>query len=790
MILDPYFSTPELLYAIPVLLILGAIYIHTSAKDKLLAETRLAIFCLIIVAAANPYFVETHTVQSEKPSIAILDDRTGSMEVFDPDVATRVSAFANAQVRSFSGDSTPLGDKILQYSLPGETLVLVSDGYSNSGRALPDALALATASNTTVFAISQNPVKEDASVEISGTNTAVLGGDYPFTVIVRSSGRYQGPLSVLADDRPIYSGDVSANETTSIKISHAFLETGNHILRATIAPDVQPLNNNYQKAVYVVPKPEVLLISDSDSPLAKDLSSLYKLTLVSALPTSLQSYKSIVLDDQRYSANLDALKNYVRDGGGLVVVGGQNSFDFGGYYNSSLEEILPVQSFPSTFEGGKTLVFVLDISFSLLSTRTSDGTSLLDYEKALAEELLKSPDFQDYKVGLIVFGTKAYDVQDPVPLSQGRTVLEDRIASLAPTGTENTYLDNGLQLAWEMLNASGGGKGELIVLSDGNLWNYEDVFQHSAHLLRQINTTTRLIQVQAIPGRMGRFDELASQTGSEYASFVYPASLTTKVSSTPSGKPPEEKPLAGYPISVANKDNYITADLDLNATISGFNDVTPRPGAQRLVIMADGKPVLTTWRYGLGRVAAFTTDDGSAWAGSLYAPPSSQLISSMVNWAVGDPRPEDDRVEAEDGWLGTPLQITIDSNARPSLPGTSVEKVGDKRYVATLIPNSTGIYYIGDYGVAVNYPLEYRDIGFNPELTKLIMANGGKVFTEDEARQSLIAEAGRLSQRTVQERVSKRDLLLFLALAIFLVDVVMRKVGEIRRRGRSRRSAP
>ena len=789
MILDPYFSTPELLFAIPVLLILGALYIRTRAKNKLLAATRLVIFCLIIAAAANPYFVETHTVQSEKPSIAILDDRTGSMEVFDPGVAARVSAFADAQVRSFSGDSTPLGGKILQYSLPGETLVLVSDGYSNSGRALPDALALATASNTTVFAISQNPVKEDASVEISGTNTAVLGGDYPFTVIVRSSGRYQGPLSVLADDRPIYSGDVSANETTSIKISNAFLETGDHILRATIASDIQPVNNNYQKAIYVVPKPEVLLISDSDSPLAKDLSGLYKLTLVSALPASLQSYKAIVLDDQRYSANLEVLKNYVRDGGGLVVVGGQNSFDFGGYYNSSLEEVLPVQSFPSTFEGGKTLVFMLDISFSLLSTRTSDGTPLLDYEKALAEELLKSPDFQDYKVGLVVFGTKAYDVQDPIPLSRGRTVLEDRIASLAPTGTENTYLDNGLQLAWDMLNASGG-KGELIVLSDGNLWNYEDVFQHSVRLLKQINTTTRLIQVQAIPGRMGRFDELASQTGSEYASFVYPASLTTKVSLPPAGKPPEEKTLAGYPISVANKDNYITANLELNATISGFNDVTPRSGAQRLVVMADGKPVLTTWRYGLGRVAAFTTDDGSAWAGSLYAPPSSQLISSMVNWAVGDPRPEDDRVEAEDGWLGTPLQITIDSNARPSLPGTSVEKVGDKRYVATLIPNSTGIYYIDDYGVAVNYPLEYRDIGFNPELTKLIMANGGKVFTEDEARQSLIAEASRLSQRTVQERVSRRDLLLFLALAIFLVDVVMRKVGEIRRRGRSRRSAP
>ena len=117
---------------------------------------------------------------------------------------------------------------------------------------------------------------------------------------------------------------------------------------------------------------------------------------------------------------------------------------------------------------------MLDISFSLLSTRTTDGTPLLDYEKALAVELLKSPHFQDYKVGLVVFGTKAYDVLDPIPLSRGRSVLRERITGLSPTGTENSYLDNGLQLAWEMINDSGG-QGELIVLSDGNLWNYEDV---------------------------------------------------------------------------------------------------------------------------------------------------------------------------------------------------------------------------------------------------------------------------------------------------------------------------
>ncbi len=789
MIQGLYFSTPQLIWAIPPLLILGAFYLRFRARNRLLAVSRLAVFCLIIAAAANPYFVETHSVQSEKPGITILDDKTGSMEVFDPGAAERLSSLLQAQSRIFSGDSTPLGDKIIQYALPGETLVLVSDGYSNAGLPLPDALSLARASNATVFAISLLPAGQDASVEIVGTNTAVLGGDYPFTVIVRSSGTYQGPLSVFADDRPVYSGEIIANKTASIKIASSFLETGNHILRATIAPDIQPLNNNYQKAIYVVPKPEVLLLSASTSPLATDLSDLYKLHMAQKLPANKKTFKAVVLDNQRYNADLRDLNGYVRDGGGLVVVGGGDAFELGGYRNSSLEEILPVRSSPSTFEGGKTLIFVLDISFSLLSTRTRDGTPLLDYEKALAAELLKSPDFQDYRVGLVVFGTRAYDVLDPLPLSRGRAVLKERIESLAPTGTENTYLDNGLKLAREMINASGG-SGELMVLSDGNLWNYPEVVQRSAELLQEMNLTTRLIQVQAIPGKTGNLDDLARQTGAEFVAFVYPQSITTSLSQPAAQRKPEERPLGGYTIAVVNNVHYITANLETNATISGFNDVTPKPGAQRLVAMSDGKPVLTVWRYGLGRIAALTTDDGLAWAGSLYSLPDSKLISATVNWAVGDPRPQADRVEAEDGWLGTPLQVTITSNGRPSLPGASVEKVGDDRYLATFTPNSSGIYYIGSYGVAVNYPLEYRDVGFNPDLPRQIIAIGGEVFTEEEAGQSLIAEASLRSQRTVQERISRRDLLLLLALAIFLGEVVLRKVAEIRKRGRSRRPPP
>ncbi len=787
MIENIYFASPQLLWLLPVLLLPGLIYLILRAKNRSLVASRLAVLSLIIIAAANPYTITTQTVRSEQPSITLLDDKTGSMNIFDPNVAARLGQILNgAQIRSFSGDSTPLGDKILQYSTPGNALVLVSDGQNNKGRPLSDALTLAKASNTSLFAIQISPIISDSGVVIQGTNTAVIGDDYPFKVVINSSDRYEGTLSVYADDVRIYSDNIAANKTISIGISHTFRDTGAHILRASIAPDSQPVNDEYQKAVYVVPKPNVLLVSSTPSPLATDLAGLYGLSMATSLPANLSSYKTVVIDNQMYSPELDQLKAYVRDGGGLVVVGGPASYEYGGYYNTTFESVLPTRSTPSIFEGGKTAVMVIDISFSLTDTKTKDGTPLLDYEKALAIELLKSPDLQDYKVGLVVFGTKAYDVSDPVPLSSGRTFLEDRIASLSPSSTENTYLDGGLQLAWNMLNESGN-KGELIVLSDGILQNYPDVIKHSDQLIKQMNVTTRLIQVQAFPDTTGLFGEMAAETGAQFYAFTYPESISTKIAGQPANKPEETNQLKGFPIGVVNTDHYITSGLEINATITGFNDITPKPGSQKLVAMADGKPVLTTWRYGLGRVASLSTDDGSVWASSIYSPPNSKLISAMVNWAIGDPRPEENRIDADDGWLGTPLQIGITSDARPSIDGASIEKIGDTRYIATFTPDKSGIYYVGDYGIAVNYPLEYRDIGFNPDLTRLIMANGGKVFTEAEARESLEAEASRSSQRTIEDRSSRRDILLLVALSIFIVEVVVRKLGEIKRRGRSRR---
>jgi uncharacterized membrane protein/Mg-chelatase subunit ChlD len=789
-----YFSEPRLLILVPLILIAGVASLRWN-RNKLLVLSRAAIFCLLVVALANPYVTVTETTMTKRPLITVVSDLTASTEIFDRDAAERVQAdLPDSQIRTFSGTSTPLGDKILQYAQQGGALLLVTDGYSNQGIDLKEALALARAANSTVFALDMVPVEEDYSVEISGTNTAVLGGDYPFTVIVRgASGEFEGQLTVRADDSVIYQDRVSGEgRSNTIKISNRFSSTGTHLLEAAISfpKDAQRENDRYQKAVYVVPKPEVLLVAEEESPLSEVLSEQYKLATTASfradqLGTDGKRYKAVVLDDQKYDPELAGLKEYVRNGGGLVVVGGEDAYDFGNYRNSTLEDVLPVKSVPSIFEGGKTTVIIMDISGSTRREMLIGGATFLDYEKALTIELLKSPEFRDDRMALVVFGTEAFVVFTPTPIAGKQIMIEDRISSLSPQpgAQEETQLNTGLALAWNILNSSSS-EGEVVVISDGRVKEYPEIFEDSVGMIRDMEATVHLVEVKSFEDAPGGFRDLAAKSGAEYHSAVYPGSVTIRAEKRPEGEelPEEEEiPASGYALMIANPNHYITTDLSLVANATGFNDVTPKSGGQGLVVMLDGKPILTTWRYGLGRVCAFTSDDGAAWAPEVYSAKNSRLVSRTVNWAVGDPRPESGRIDAEDGWLGTPLEITITSPSPPKIGSGQVEKVGENRYRVIITPERQGIYTVGDYGIAINYPLEFRYVGFNPDFSRLIMSSGGKLFSEEEVAGSLVEEARKRGEITTQQRVSRRWALLFAALTIFLAEVIVRRLREVKR---------
>ncbi len=814
------FENIEYLLGVLPAIVIGWVLIHKGARRNLILS-RIIIVSLLVIALAGPYDPVIVTETDETPTITVLSDETNSMDIFESGTAQRIfdklQDTTPARMEKMGGLRSDIGDEILASSTGDDHIIVISDGNNNFGSDLAETIDFVSDTGTVVYAITQTPEKNDLSVEITGARTAVLGNENTWGVEVRQAeGNTTYKLSIEVDGSPVSSQTVT--QTNPIKIvgfSSTFQSLGPHLITARISSgdDMRAGNNVFNKTIYVVPKPRILLVSpDDDSPLYKVLRSLYETNTVSSLDdANLTDYKAVVLDninDGRLSgSSIGKLREYTASGGGLLVVGGDNSYDYGDYLDSSIEAILPVESYSSAYAGSVNVVLVLDISGSI------SAHDALDDEKAMAINLLKDMG-SDTNVGVVAYGGDAISVSDGVlPMSShtNRNALVDRVSKLK-TGYGGTSMDEGIITAARMLDNTSGKK-YMLVFSDGAV---KDSFEDSKIEISSMDTTeiemifvmikTNVVKEREVKTDNNRGDYflkvLADQAGGDFIQLEVDQRLDLTF-----GQEAPDLPEVGpdaYAIFRLDEEHFITRYLNISGSISGYNDVTQKVGARRLVTTSMGKPVVTVWEFGLGRVVSLSSDNGYQWAGALYSGENARLLPSMVNWAVGDPRPEDGIVVySGDMNLGSPGTIIIRSNEMPAVvfggQDVPVSQTGERTYEGVIEPDHIGLFNleVSASGVtledtaAVNYPLEYRDVGNDPEFLEAVKRNGGRVYNVDQARSLLFSDIRKNSIMASEEHVSLSWLFLITALLVFLGEVIMRRAKGIieiktRRKGRGR----
>jgi len=734
----------------------------------LLSRTILTL--LLLIALAGPYASKEHTIQGD-PYITLLVDNSTSMALYESVADTLQQELEKKvtveRMSLGSADKSNIGDGILSHLQPRQNIMLISDGNNNDGSSLGDVALFASRMNSTINAITLNPIRDDIGIAIEGPSKTMENIENTFTArITRVGSAAKKPIHLTISVDGINVIDETTDATT--KEFTQILSGGYHKIIAKVdSTDYFASNNIYYKTVKAVPQPEILFLSDTESPLATLMKKLYKVSTVSQLPNNLNDYYAVVTNDisgKTADTITDQLNDYVADGNGFLAVGGKNSYDLGEYRKSIFETILPVfVGAPEKKPGDINIVLLIDISGSTSSAYGSG--SALGVEKMLAISVLKDLTPEE-NLAVIAFNTMAYVISDLSKVYE-KVNLEDRIASLKYGG--GTLIGIGIIKAISLLDMTSGSK-NIVIVSDGKSQGETIVVEASKA------AADKGIKIFTVGVGSQTNEDLMRQIADITNGIYFKADDRSRLKVLFGKTDDKDKKPGTKNLIPLDSNHFITQGLDLNATVYGYNEITPKSSAKLLVTTNSGDPILTVWRLGLGRVAALSTDDGRAWAGELLKKPDSRLITRIMNWLIGDPdRKSKEYVEARDTRINEPTEVTVKSQEQPTSKEMIFYKIDEDIYSTTITPKTTGFQTVAGAVFAANYPVEYENLGISQDLPKIISSTGGRFFGADEVDQ-IVEFTKTQARRTINDKEYILWPWLSAAIILYLAEIFIRRL--------------
>ncbi len=742
----------------------------------ILIITRSLLFVSLLIAIASPFVVQEKLIVTE-PTVLLLVDNSSSFGIYDNSVADELYGKLHEKIKVemkhiASGISSPIGDSILNNMQGDDNLLLITDGQSNKGKLLGDVISFASNLNSSVYTVDIQPVKSDVSVSVEGTSQIIADSEESFVVKINNVGKELSyTVEVTADDVIVLS--TQSKGASSFSISSKF-PVGYHKITAKVLPigeDAFVENNIFYKSVKVVDRPRILFVTEKSSPLFDALNKFYVVDSVTAIPNDLNPYLAIIVNDipaQKLNPKVDALTSFIADGNGLIVVGGQNSYERGGYKSSLFETLLPVRTGvgEESEKSDVNIVIVIDIS--------SGTENYVDVEKALAISVLDSL-AKENNVGVVAFNDVAYEVGRIKPLKEHYEDMKNKISKLKFDSQSN--FDRGMKGAANMLKDVSGSK-NIIFISDGKTTN-QKLKDASLDLAANLGNTGVKIYTVGVGER--RDDEFMYALSIAGNGIYFPVDASNKLKIL-FGDPNTKKEAEYFnKLIILDSTHFITFNTSLDASVNGYNLVVPKPSARPIIVNNKNIPIVVVSRFGLGRIVALATDDGSKWSGELLNRDNSKLLTKTINWAIGDlSRKKEFDVAVKDTFIGEEGNVLVTAKEPPksdSKSGLVFVKTNVGTYSADFIPQKEGFGEILGAVFAVNYPEEYKELGTNPEFIELVKASGGEVFNPDDA-DKIVESIKKTAKRIKTTEVDYRFIFVVFVIVMFLAEIGVRRFVE------------
>ncbi|NQT52587.1 VWA domain-containing protein [bacterium] len=491
---------------------------------------------------------------------------------------------------------------------------------------------------------------------------------------------------------------------------------------------------------------------------------------------------------------LQALHDAVyHQGCGFLMVGGRNSFGPGGYQRTPIEQALPVTM-------DVTQKKVLPKGALVICLHTCEFDEGNTWGKRIAKEAVRVLSARD-DVGILVYDwqggekwlfplTPAGEYDSLVP-----KINQARIGDMPSFATT-------MKMGLDALTASDAGMKHMIIISDGDPSPPPPAVLRGFREQEISVSTVAIFPHDETGGDATRLMRLiAKDTGGRFYEPQDPRRL-------PSIFVKEAKTLRRSMIQ--NKD-FVPLVHAPGPAIKGIGALPPlhglvlttaKPRATTVLRVPDTDdvdPVLATWRYGIGKTAAFTSDLSANWgadwvASPHYEPFVRQLITDIARSARAEHLRLRTVVEGGRGSIRVedfhPDPSFMDLRAQVAGPRGRTETValkqeGPRRYRGDFALWGHGHYHIMASGAgpgrderaigrfAVPYSPEYLRFRSNPlALQAIAERTGGRMLAGDETGADLFVKdpTPRMSSQSAVDWF-------LLALAILIpLDVAVRRV--------------
>jgi len=373
-------------------------------------------------------------------------------------------------------------------------LVILTDGKQTKGNISNTASALAARDVELLSLLYDAEQGKDAYIENVELPSYLYAGDsYSMTVTAVSNYDTDAVLQIWVGSQQKSQSEVHLNKGSNqfvLKQKVSGENAESFQVRVVAEGDTCEENNTYSAYSVIDTLPKVLVISGMKEDSAKFASLLEtagcNYNVVSALnaPESLEEmlqYKSIILENV-YRTDLpeeflEHIDTYVKDYGcGLVCCGGEESYALGGYRDTELETVLPVDMELRGVDELPTLAMVMVIDHSGSMSEIADpstGATNLDLAIEAADAAVDQLRDTDY-VGVLTFDDK-YTWQVEITQASDKDAIHQKIQTVFEGG--GTTIKPAVREAISKVQDCDADIRHVVLLTDGQgeTRNYNDI---------------------------------------------------------------------------------------------------------------------------------------------------------------------------------------------------------------------------------------------------------------------------------------------------------------------------